>query len=146
MKTIISVSIPEKIAQYIREAKDDKQVGYYMTNELTVATDFKDAETAQKVINRLVSAGISYPMEVKQVQVPSVSYGNKEVGFTHYQLAAAKFHLSLMANGMKGRYRVKDFKDTFNLKGNTAVKCLEEIKVMMNEYKSENTPQNPVTN
>jgi hypothetical protein len=71
-----------------------------------------------------------------QLQTPSVTYGDKNVDYFHYQLANHIFALKILSSGMTMRgVKLKDIKDYYGLKGKSAKDCLPQLETIFEEYK-----------
>lgn len=62
---------------------------------------------------------------------------NKIVDPIYYQLVSHKFVLNLMSRGIKCKTKLKDIKDYYGLKSRTAKGCLEELRIITQNYKKE---------
>ena len=70
-----------------------------------------------------------------QLQTPSVSYGDKNVDYFHYQLLNHIFALKILGGGMKMRGIVlKDIKTYYGLKGKSAKDCLPQLETICQDY------------
>jgi hypothetical protein len=70
------------------------------------------------------------------LKTPSVSYGGNDVDYFWYQLSVHKSILNLMAIGMKVRgIKLKDIKDYYGLRGNSAKDVLVQFEALMGGYK-----------
>ena len=69
-----------------------------------------------------------------EIQAPSVSSGSKNIDYFVYQLASHKYHLSLMAKGMKGPMKLTEMKKYYGLKGRSAADCLPQFIKIMDKY------------
>jgi hypothetical protein len=68
---------------------------------------------------------------VKVNFTPTVSMGDKPIGYFGYQLSVHHFNLKLMAKGMKFR----GIKNYYGLKGRTAADCLPQFEKILADYK-----------
>lgn len=72
-----------------------------------------------------------------KLHTPTVSVGDKLIGYFGYQLATHKFNLSLMAKGMTFRgITFTQIKKYYGLKGRTAAECLPQFEQILADYKA----------
>lgn len=70
-----------------------------------------------------------------------ISETGKQIPFTFYQLAQAKYALSILSVGMKIRHvNLKSIKKAIGLSGKTVQDCLIEVKAKMEQFKTETAP------
>lgn len=71
-----------------------------------------------------------------KLHTPTVSMGDKLIGYFGYQLSVHHFNLKLMAKGMKFRgIKFTDIKNYYGLKGRTAADCLPQFEKILADYK-----------
>lgn len=72
-----------------------------------------------------------------KLHTPTISIGDKLIGYFGYQLSVHKFNLNLMAKGMKFRgITFTQIKNYYGLKGRTAKDCLGQFEQILSDYKA----------
>jgi hypothetical protein len=71
------------------------------------------------------------------LHTPTVSTSEGNVDYFNYQLAVHHFNLKLMAKGLQFKgVKLKDLKAYYGLTGRSAVDCLKQYEIIMQNYKS----------
>lgn len=74
--------------------------------------------------------------KVGELRTPTVSTSNGNVDYFWYQLSVHHFNLKLMSKGIGCRgVKLKDLKTYYGLKGRTAMDCLIQFELLLNDYK-----------
>lgn len=70
-----------------------------------------------------------------KLKTPNVFAGAKPIDYFKYQLASHKFHLSIMASGMRFKgIKFTDLKKYYGLKGRSAKDALPEFLALMEKH------------